>query len=408
MSAIVSASPAKTPLDPAARDPRLDFFRGLGMFIILFAHIPDGWWVDWIPARFGFSDAADLFVFCSGMASSLAFGRVFLDHGWFTGAGRIIHRMWQVYWAHVGCFFVTIAMFIAVDARLGTHTYLTDDAPLAYLFNDTRHALFEFLTLTWAPNYFDILPMYIAILGMIPVVMALARVHRALAAVFVATLWIGANFFGWTITGDRVGGWGWYFNPFGWQLIFFTGFAFLRGWLPAPPRDTRILWAMIVFCLVCAPFGCQYGFYCYAGWGYAPVLGDIHSWLQPFIDKNYYGLLRYAHFLATAYIAWYVVGARGANLTGPVVDLVRRVGQQTLAVFLVGIVAAQALGIMLDFAGRTFFTTSAANFAGMAVLVATAYAVTWFKSPPWKKKPASKIVRAAERSGVNTEAPRMA
>ena len=65
-----------------ARDPRLDFFRGLGMFIILIAHIPWNSWTDWIPARFGFSDAADLFVFCSGMASALAFGRVFAEQGW--------------------------------------------------------------------------------------------------------------------------------------------------------------------------------------------------------------------------------------------------------------------------------------------------------------------------------------
>ena len=27
----------------------------------------------------------------------------------------------------------------------------------------------------------------------------------------------------------------WFFNPFGWQLVFFTGFAFMRGWIPAPP-----------------------------------------------------------------------------------------------------------------------------------------------------------------------------
>ncbi len=45
------------------RDPRLDFFRGLGMFIILIAHIPGNTWLNWIPARFGFSDAADMFVF---------------------------------------------------------------------------------------------------------------------------------------------------------------------------------------------------------------------------------------------------------------------------------------------------------------------------------------------------------
>ena len=140
---------------PGVRDPRLDFFRGVGMFIILIAHIPWNTWADWIPARFGFSDAADLFVFCSGMASAVAFGRVFTDCGWFNGAARILHRMWQVYWAHVGCFLVTVSLYVSVDSWLGESRYLSADSPLNYLFADTRHALVDFLTLTWAPNYFD-------------------------------------------------------------------------------------------------------------------------------------------------------------------------------------------------------------------------------------------------------------
>ena len=409
----MSPSP-KPPAAPDMRDPRLDFFRGVGMFIILFAHIPDGWWVEWIPARFGFSDAADLFVFCSGMASAIAFGRIFIDFGWFNGAARIVHRMWQVYWAHIGCFLATLAVFLSVDASLAEPAYLANGTALSYLFQDPRHALLEFLTLTWAPPYFDILPMYIVILGMIPVVMALARIHLALVAAFVATLWIGANFLGWTITGDRVGGYGWYFNPFGWQLVFFTGFAFMRGWLPAPPRDARLLAAMIAFCVVCAPFSCHEGFSCYAGWGYAPALGEAHNWLAPHIDKNSYGWLHYVHFMATAYIAWFAVGVRGANLHGKAIDLMRKVGQQTLAVFLVGTVASQALGIYLDFAGRNLYTTAIANIAGAAVLAAAAVVVTWIKTPPWRKKPQAVSIRAApvqspeaadSRPGVEGAAP---
>jgi len=53
---------------PRVRDPRLDFFRGVAMFIILLAHTPGNPWTLWIPARFGFSDATEIFVFCSGMA----------------------------------------------------------------------------------------------------------------------------------------------------------------------------------------------------------------------------------------------------------------------------------------------------------------------------------------------------
>ena len=59
------------------RDVRLDFVRGLSMFIIFVAHVPANSWFLFIPARFGFSSAAELFVFFSGLASCYAFCRIF-------------------------------------------------------------------------------------------------------------------------------------------------------------------------------------------------------------------------------------------------------------------------------------------------------------------------------------------
>ena len=68
---MTTAQSAAPPVSLAKyRDPRLDFFRGMAMFVILLAHTPGNTWTLWVPARFGFSDGADLFVFCSGMASA--------------------------------------------------------------------------------------------------------------------------------------------------------------------------------------------------------------------------------------------------------------------------------------------------------------------------------------------------
>jgi len=72
VQAHAAAAPAKR-----VRDLRLDFFRGIAMFIILFAHTPGNFITSWIPARWGFSDATEIFVFCSGMASAIAFGATF-------------------------------------------------------------------------------------------------------------------------------------------------------------------------------------------------------------------------------------------------------------------------------------------------------------------------------------------
>jgi hypothetical protein len=100
MTAAVPKSAA--PQKPAAkrpRDVRLDFFRGVCLVIIYIAHIFDNPWAQAIPARFGFSDATEIFVFCSGMASAVAFGTVFERRGMLIGIARIAHRCWQVYWS---------------------------------------------------------------------------------------------------------------------------------------------------------------------------------------------------------------------------------------------------------------------------------------------------------------------
>ena len=47
----------------------------------------------------------------------------------------------------------------------------------------------------------------------------------------------------------------WFFNPFGWQLLFFTGFAFMRGWIPAPPVSKTLIWAAALFLIFSMPFG---------------------------------------------------------------------------------------------------------------------------------------------------------
>ena len=97
-TSVYASTPAQVaPVAKTVRDPRLDFYRGLAMFIILVAHIPRNAWTGWIPARFGFSDATEIFVFCSGMASAIAFGGAYARKGWFLGSARVAFRIWQVY-----------------------------------------------------------------------------------------------------------------------------------------------------------------------------------------------------------------------------------------------------------------------------------------------------------------------
>jgi hypothetical protein len=384
------------------RDLRLDVSRGLAMFIILIAHITHNPWTLWIPARFGFSDATEIFVFCSGMASAVAFGAVFGRAGWGMGTLRIAQRVWQVYWVHLGVFFATLMLMLVINQ---TGVFPRDEVGalnLNHFLNNTGPNLIGLMTLTYVPNYFDILPMYLVILALIPVMMALARLDVRLALAASVALWI-AGTAGlslpaelWFTNGSTRQ---WFFNPFAWQLVFFTGFALMAGWLPAPPVHRGLVWLAAGIVLLSVPFA----------WGkiYAQVeaLRDIRLAISPLFTKSGFGILRFVHFLAVAYLVWVAFGPMGARLRqtgwrGDVIGVIARVGQQSLAVFAASMVLARGLGAVLDLAGRGALAALVVNLTGFALIITVAHIAATFKRQPWKTAPARPQYPEADRAEV--------
>ena len=375
------------------------------MFIILMAHTPGNFLTSWIPARWGFSDATEIFVFCSGMASAIAFGRGYDTVGWRLATARVGFRVWQVYWAHVGLFFATLALTVALtDSRLGVRNYW-GQLNLWPVFVESElwenpNILLSFMTLRYVPNYFDILPMYMIVLLLMPIIMALAKVNKWLVATFILGVWtlaqrslleqLGLSQFYIGFPAEPWSDRPRFFNPFGWQLIFFTGFAFMRGWLPKPPVNKGLILFAAFLVLANIPLSNigvrEFGF----DWA-----KDIRILIKPLIDKSSFGVLRYVHFLALAYLCWVAAGDKGNNLLprgktalasvwAKCLAIILKVGQQSLAVFVVSMFTARIMGFVMDIIGRATLTVLLVNLAGAAILVATAYGAGWFKSQPWK------------------------
>ncbi|MGG9998823.1 OpgC family protein [Pseudovibrio ascidiaceicola] len=364
------------------------------MFIIFIAHLPANGWALWIPARFGFSDATEIFVFCSGMASAIAFGRVFELHGLVMGSARVLYRVWQVYWAHI-CLFLAVAGMLAF---LQINGWTSDDyvgkLNLWHFFEDPIFQLPGLLTLTYVPNYFDILPMYLVILAMLPVIMiADYKAGRGAVAALIIAFWLIATFRLVDFPAEPWSDRRWFFNPFAWQLLFFTGFAFIKGWLPAPPVKKRLLFLSASIIILTIPFAY------FRILNEVPELRRIANDISDLTVKSEMGLLRYIHFLALAYVAWVAVGEGGQRLLmggfgGKIVRVIKKVGQQSLAVFLASLILAQGIAIFRDELGLKGTVTGGvmANLLGFAGLIAVAYTVAWFKGEPWRKakeKPAS-------------------
>lgn len=360
-------TPARTP-----RDVRLDFFRGLAMFVIFVAHLPDNPWFGFIPARFGFSSAAELFVFCSGLASSYAFGRLFLRQGFGVGLFRVLSRLWQVYWAHIGLALVMMALSVLGWKLTGT------DYParlgLGWFYREPGEGLFALMALTFTPAFLDILPMYLVLLAMLPLVMLLARLSPTLAMGGLVALWLVVQFTGINLPGGQGPGGMWFFNPFAWQLVFFTGFAFGMGWLKVPAFEKGALFWLCVAALIASV---PLNFWAFTQ--HIPVLGATHEWLIGADGKTNLNPLLYLHFLASAYVVLTLLHPHRARLAEfrPIIA----VGQQALATFMASIALAWGLGMVLDVFGRDLLTTSLANLAGFAGLVAVAHLAHRYKAP---------------------------
>ncbi len=254
------------------------------------------------------------------MASAIAFGGVFAARGWWMGAARIAHRVWQVYWAHIGLFFAVLLLCVVLDqsglfvSENWNGSYV-DSLNLQHFFTKTPDLIVGIFTLTYVPNYFDILPMYLVILAMIPLMMALSRISLwAVAAVLACSgWWPTQTCSALTPIAFPAEPWSerqWFFNPFGWQLVFFTGFALMIGWIKPPPVDRRLVVAAVAIVVLTIPFAW------YRSLQTFPDLRVVSEVLQPFTAKTSFGILRYVHFLALAYVAWVAVGPMGARISG--------------------------------------------------------------------------------------------
>ncbi len=377
------------------RDPRLDFFRGVAMLIIFVAHVPSNYWGRFIPARFGPSDATEMFVFCSGFAAAIAFGGTFMKAGFWLGTARVAYRIFTLYIAHI-MMFLSIAIAVYVATQISTEKNYITGLALNPFFNDPGPQLVGLFTLTYVPNYFDIMPMYIGVLAMMPIVILAQRIHTALAIALV----VGLYMLQWNLQWDFPAApfndtFVWFFNPLGWQLLFFTGFALSRGWIKAPPVNA---W-LVVLAIAVVILG--YLIWNRAVWRAFPEVKILYEMVKEpavlfgvdfgLLGKTDFGLVRYAHFLALAYLAVVILKGREQILYAAIFKPIRKVGQQALVTFVVSMFLSRIAGMMLDYLGREPLTFALVNLTGMGMLIGVAYFVGWYKTQPWR--PTEKAAR---------------
>jgi hypothetical protein len=356
------------------RELRLDLFRGLALWLIYVDHVsPDI--LTWGTIRnYGFSDAAEIFIFISGFTAALVYGRAMLESGMVIGTARVLRRAWQIYTVHLLLLLVLIGEVAYVTAASGKSFYI-QEMEVAEFFNTPGQAMIQALLLRFRPLNMDVLPLYVVLMASLPLVLVLARLQRDLPLVLSIALYALAIRFDLHLSTD--GGGFWSFNPFAWQLLFVSGaWCALGGARRISPviESPVIFWVAVLY--LCAAF------FITMTW-YFPYLETLlPAWLiraiYP-ISKPDFDVLRFAHFLALAIVALRFVPGDWPGLRSPWARPLILCGQYSLQIF--------ALGVALSFAGYALLMELSAGvvlhvivgMAGILIMCGVARVFTWYK-----------------------------
>lgn len=360
---------------PKGRDLRLDLFRGLANWAIFLDHIPNNA-VAWLTTRnYGFSDAADIFVFISGYTAAFVYARRMSAQGFVAGTALLMRRVWQLYVAHVllFVFYLTAVHYLAHRFNV---PHLMDEFNVARLMDDPVETLTQGLVLKFKPLNLDVLPLYIVLMaGFPPLLWATIR-RPGLALIASATVYVASRHFGWNFPAYPSGGW--YFNPFAWQFLFAIGaWAALGGarraqTLMRSPITLAASVAYVLFALV-VTLG-----------GRLDLLADVVpvGSLELFVpnDKTNLAPYRILHLLAIACIIVRIIPKDWQFLRSRFLRPALVCGQRSLEVFCVGIFLSFVGHFVLETYASTMIAQIAVSVVGVVLMTCVALYRTWSRT----------------------------
>jgi hypothetical protein len=384
-------------LPEKGRDLRLDLFRGIANWAIFLDHIPDNV-VNWVTTRnYGFSDAADLFVFISGYTASFVYAKMMLERGFIVGATRLFKRVWQLYVAHVILFVIYIAAIGYVAQRYNDPDII-NEFNVAGLVDNPIQTLTQGLLLKFKPLNLDVLPLYIVLMGFFPPVLWMMLRKPDLTMLGSLALYFAAREFGWNLAAYPSGTW--YFNPFTWQLLFvFGGWFALGGAVESRSViKSRFLlyfgWAYLAFALIMTMAGRfpEYG-HMMPGWMFDAFNPNDKTNLAPY---------RVLHFVVIAFFVTRFISKDSPRLTWKIFDPIIKCGQQSLAVFCVGVFLSFVGHFELMMSSGSLLAQIFVSASGIALMTFVAYYISWSKK---QDKPLPKPAAAAAKPPAAAPAP---
>jgi hypothetical protein len=361
----------------SGRDLRLDFFRGIALFLIFIDHIPGNILGHFTIQNIGFSDAAEIFIFVSGYTAALVYGRVMLKQGSIVATAKIFYRVWQIYAAHIFIFLIYVAL-VSYNTLNFNDQMFGKELRVVKFFTEPYIAVIRVLELRFQPAFLDILPLYIVLLATFPLVLMLLRRHVLAAlvpslAVYAAAQLFELNLYGYP--GFRP----WFFSPFAWQLLFVIGatcgYPGTARRLITPTLLNRLILPAAVIAVIAATIRLSWTFHNF--WDAVPAILLDRLWP---IDKTALAPIRLLDFLALAIVVVKLTAIDAPFLRWRITQPAVRCGQYSLQIFCLGIL----LSVIGQFALAQWNNSLAMQFAvsaiGIIIMIGSAQIIGWYRA----------------------------
>jgi hypothetical protein len=297
-----------------------------------------------------------------------------LERGFIVGATRLTKRVWQLYVAHI-ILFVIYIVTIGYVAQRFSDSQIINEFNVAGLVDNPIETLRQGLLLKFKPVNLDVLPLYIVLMGLFPPVLWIMLRQPNLTMLASIALWLAARQFGWNLPGYPGGTW--YFNPFCWQLLFIFGsWCALGGARKSmaiinAPITLYLCIAYMIFALVMTMAGRFPDFGAlFPQWFYAAFNPNDKTNLAPY---------RFLHFVVIVILVIRFVPKDWTGLEWKVFDPVIVCGQQSLAVFCVGIFLSFVGHFELMMSSGSVFAQIFVSVTGIAIMTIVAYYISWSK-----------------------------
>jgi hypothetical protein len=402
---------------PVERDLRLDLFRGVGLWMIFLDHIPHDV-VSWLTLRnYGFSDAAEAFVFISGYLVGFIYVPIVRGGLFLAALKRLWRRAAQMYVAHIMLFLIFTAQIARTARRFDNPLYENE----FNVFNFLQHPdvlIGQAITLRYKPVNLDVLPLFITLVLAAPfIVWGLVR-RPNLTLLGSAVLYLLSRWFDWNIASYPPGT-TWYFNPFCWQLLFVFAAWCGSGQIA---NIASLVWSRAVLTIAAAWL--LFAFLIVMTW-HIPLLGSlVPKWMIKLIypiDKTDLDMLRLTHFFALATIVTLFVSRDWKPLASKWLYPLILCGRHSLPIFCLGVfLSFSAHWILIQYT-RGVWEQLAVSGAGILIMIGAAWVLDRAKEVPnlfvevWDPgggKPVIEGANAASAAGiafdqsVNVAAPR--